>query len=290
MQRFLYILLYPILWCISVLPFWLLYAKSTALYIITYYLIGYRKKTVKNNLKLAFPEKSVQERNAIAKAFYKHLCDLIFETIKSLTISEKTIERRVSFTNLALLHSYYKENKSVLLMCGHYGNWEWNGILNRKVDFNCFAVYKKLDNPYFDTLVRKTRERFGGTIVTNKRIVPLLFREAKEGRPSVTLILSDQTPKRNAYKYRDTFMGIDVPMFTGTEELANRLGFATVYLKVEKVKRGYYDITFIPLSEGKKPTENFEITRIFFDEIEKQIREEPAYYLWSHKRWKHRKV
>ncbi len=288
MQRLLYFLLYPLLWLTSILPMWLLYFKSTCLYIITYYIIGYRKKVVKNNLKLVFPHRSSEEINRITKGFYKHLCDVIFETIKSLTISEKEISKRFQFENLELLEELKAKGKSTLLMSGHYANWEWMGILNKKTSYKCYAVYKKLDNPYFDALVKGTRERFGGNIVSNKKIVPQLFKESKRNVETVTLILSDQTPKRNAYKHRDTFMGIDVPVFTGTEEIAKRLDFAAVYLKVKKVKRGYYKTSFELLAENPKELPDFEITRMFLTEIEKQIQEEPKYYLWSHKRWKHR--
>tara|TARA_R100000479_G_scaffold33554_3_gene13991 strand:+ start:70330 stop:71199 length:870 start_codon:yes stop_codon:yes gene_type:complete len=288
MQRLLYYLLYPILWLVSILPMWVLYIKSSVLYIITYYIIGYRKKVVKNNLKLVFPAYSSEEINRITKGFYKHLCDVIFETIKSLTISDKEISKRFQFENLELLEDLKAKGKSTLLMSGHYANWEWTGILNKKTSYKCYAVYKKLDNPYFDSLVKGTRERFGGNIVSNKKIVPQLFREAKRNIETVTLILSDQTPKRNAYKHRDTFMGIDVPVFTGTEEIAKRLDFAAVYLKVKKVKRGYYKTSFELLTENPKEHPDFEITRMFLTEIEKQIKEQPEFYLWSHKRWKHR--
>ncbi|MCG2431262.1 lysophospholipid acyltransferase family protein [Aequorivita xiaoshiensis] len=289
MQRILYILVYPILWLFSKLPMRILYIKSTALFILVYYIVGYRKKVVKENLALAFPEKTQEERNKITKAFFQHLCDLIFETIKAFTISEKEIRKRFLVTNVEILDSYYNSDKSILLMAGHYGNWEWSGILNKLMKHQAHAVYKPLDNKQFDDLVKKTREHFGGIIVSNRKIVPVLFRKWKKGIKTLTYILSDQSPKLNAFKYRDTFMGIDVPMFTGTEELAKKLDFAVLYLKVEKVKRGYYTATFIPIADHPKTYEDFQITRMFFDMLETQIRENPAHYLWSHKRWKHRK-
>ncbi|RFN57953.1 lysophospholipid acyltransferase family protein [Marixanthomonas ophiurae] len=288
MQRLLYYLLYPILWLVSILPMWLLYIKSSALYIITYYIIGYRKKVVKNNLNLVFPDHSPEEINRIAKGFYKHLCDIIFETIKSLTISEKEIRKRFQFENIEMLQQLYEKDKSFLLMCGHYASWEWSFILPSHINHKSYAVYKKLDNPYFDTLVKNIRGRFGAETITNKKIVPLLFRNSKKNINSAALILSDQSPKKNAYKHRDTFMGIDVPVFTGTEELAKRLDFAAVYLKIKKVKRGYYKASFELLAENPKEYPGFEITRMFLTEIENQIKEQPEFYLWSHKRWKHR--
>lgn len=217
------------------------------------------------------------------------MCDIIFETIKAFTISEKEIRKRFLVTNIEILDGYYKSDKSILLMAGHYGNWEWSGILNKLMQHQAHAVYKPLDNKQFDDLVKKTREHFGGIIVSNKKIVPVLFRKWKKGVKTLTYILSDQTPKLGAYKHRDTFMGIDVPMFTGTEELAKKLDFAVLYLKVEKVKRGYYTATFVPVADNPKEYPDFQITRMFFDMLEDQIREKPELYLWSHKRWKHRK-
>ncbi|WP_042492106.1 lysophospholipid acyltransferase family protein [Aequorivita sublithincola] len=290
MQRLLYILVYPILWLLSKLPMGILYFKSSALYILVYYVVGYRKKVVKDNLALVFPEKTQSERDRIAKQFFKHLCDVIFETIKSFTISEKEIRKRFKVTNVEILDSYYQNDRSILLMAGHYGNWEWSGILNKLMQHQAHAVYKPLDSKQFDALVKKTREHFGGIIVSNKKIVGVLFRKWKKGIKTLTYILSDQTPKLGAFKHRDTFMGIDVPMFTGTEELAKKLDFSVLYLKVEKVKRGYYTATFVSLVENPKEYPDFQITRMFFDALESQIREKPEYYLWSHKRWKLRDV
>lgn len=288
MQRLLYILVYPILWLLSKMPMGILYFKSSALYIFVYYIIGYRKKVVKENLALAFPDKTQDERNFIAQEFFKHLCDIIFETIKALTISEKEIRKRFLVTNAEILNEYYETDRSILLMAGHYCNWEWSGILNKLMRHQAHAVYKPLDSPQFDTLIKKSREHFGGIIVSNKKIVSVLFRKWKKGIKTLTYILSDQTPKIGSFKHRDTFMGIDVPMFTGTEELAKKLDFAVLYLKVEKVKRGYYTATFVPLADNPKEYPDFQITQMFFSALEAQIREKPEYYLWSHKRWKHR--
>ena len=265
---------------------WYLYIKSYFLYLILYYIIGYRKKVVLSNLELVFPEKSKKEHLTVAKQFYRHLCDLIFESIKSITISEEEISKRYQYENLDLIEEYDKKNKSILLMCSHYANWEWSGILTKKMNQKGYAVYKPLANPYFDYLVKKIRGRFGATIISNKNVVKILFRNVKNGINTVTLILSDQTPKPGAFKHRDTFMDINVPVFTGTEELAKKLDLIPVYLKVNKVKRGYYSARFVPLTEQPKDQQDYYITRMFLDEIEKQIRDTPQYYLWSHKRWK----
>ncbi len=286
MKRLLYIIVYSLLWVISIFPLWYLYIKSYILYLLLFYIVGYRKKVVLNNLQLVFPNKSKKEHKAIARKFYLHLCDLIFETIKNITISEREITKRFRFENIELMHRYDKENKSVLLMCGHYANWEWSNILKHHVKQKGYAVYKPLANPYFDTMVRKIRGRFGATTISNKNITKELFRSANRKINSITLIISDQTPKLNAFKHRDTFMDIDVPVFTGTEELVKKLDSIPVYLQIKKIKRGYYSTRFVPLTENPKDHKDYEITRMFLNELEAQIRETPQYYLWSHKRWK----
>ncbi|OAB77393.1 lysophospholipid acyltransferase family protein [Cochleicola gelatinilyticus] len=290
MQRQLYLLVYPIIWLISKMPFWLLYLKSDMLYFLLYYIVGYRKKVIKQNLQLAFPEKLEAERNLICKKFYKHLCDLIFEAIKGMTITEKELGKRYTFENLEVLKELHKKQKSVLLMSGHYANWEWSGVLNNQNSYKNYAVYKKIENPYFDSFVKNLRERFGATLIKSKHVIPALYRSVKKDILSVTLIISDQSPRPDANGHRDLFMGIDVPVYTGTESLAKKLDFATVYFKVEKVKRGFYSVRFIPLAEDPNTKEDFEITRLFLNELEAQIRKHPEYYLWSHRRWKYRKT
>lgn len=256
------------------------------MYGVTFYIIGYRKHVIKGNLNLVFPEKSPSEIRKIMKGFYRQLCDTMVETIKSISISEKEIRKRFQVENIDILTPLYEQNKSVLLMAGHYGNWEWSGILNKMMQHQAHAVYKPLRSKQVDGLVKNIRERFGGVIVPNKGVVPMLYRKYQKGIKTLTYILSDQSPKDGTYKHRDTFLGIDVPVFTGTEELAKKFDFAVLYLKVQKIKRGYYKATFEIITDTPKAFQDFEITRIFLDKLEVQIRETPALYLWSHKRWK----
>lgn len=289
MQRLLYLITYPQLWLLSRLPMRILYGLSTLLFLLIYHIIGYRRKVVMENLNLVFPNNSKADNKQISRNFYIHFCDLLVETIKGFTISEKEIQKRFALANAHILEDYYIRDRSVLLMAGHYGNWEWTGILNKSFPHQGLAVYKPLKNKQFDTLVKKTRGHFGAKIVCNKKIVVTLFRMWKKNIKTLTYILSDQSPKLNDFKYRDTFLGVDVPMFTGTEELAKKLDFAVIYLKVEKIKRGYYRASLVPITDSPREFPDFEITRKFFDLLEEQIHDKPEFYLWSHKRWKHRK-
>ncbi|KJD34858.1 lipid A biosynthesis acyltransferase [Tamlana sedimentorum] len=282
-----YIFIYPFLWLTSILPFRLLYLFSDGLYILLFRVFGYRKKVVSSNLKLVFPEKTEKEIKRITKVFYHHLCDMIVESIKSLTISEAEMKKRFKFTNVELIQDIESNNRSIILMCAHYGSWEWIFILQTYIKARGNAVYKQLANKYFDKLVKRIRAKYNSYLITTKDIIPTLIEQKKQGILSVNGFVSDQSPRRNkAYHWQD-FMGIHVPVHTGAEMLAKKLNMAVVFFKVKKVKRGFYECTFETITETPADFKNYEITDIFLKLVEQQIHEAPEYYLWTHKRWKH---
>ncbi|WP_370099879.1 lysophospholipid acyltransferase family protein, partial [Xanthomarina gelatinilytica] len=168
MQFLAYILIYPFLWLISILPFRLLYLFSDGIYILIYHIIGYRKKTVKENLHLVFPDKSNKEIKTITKTFYHHLCDMIVESIKSMTISEAEMKKRFVIKNVDQILELEKENKSIVLMCGHYASWEWIFILQKYINHKGYAIYKRLANKYFDALVKRIRAKYNSYLITTK--------------------------------------------------------------------------------------------------------------------------
>lgn len=288
MQFLAYILVYPLLWCISVLPFRLLYVVSDGVYVLLYHVIGYRKKVVTQNLKLVFPEKPETEILSIRKKFYKHLCDMFLEMIKTLTISPKQLERRFNVKNKEELRRLESLDKSIVLMYGHYASWEWSIQIQNLIKFGGFGVYKKLANPYFDKLVRDIREKYNTQMIGTKEAIQIIKANEKKGIKGVLAFLSDQSPRLTSQVYWSKFMGIEVPCFTGAERLAKELDLTIAYLKVTKVKRGFYEGEIITLSETPRKHENYEITDMFLHEVEKQIYEAPEYYFWTHKRWKHR--
>ena len=288
MQFLAYIIIYPFLWIISILPFRLLYAFSDFLFLIVYYLIGYRKKTVKFNIKLVFPDKSDKEINTIAKRFYHHLCDMILESIKSLTISEAEMKKRFTFTNVEEIHNIEKINKSIVLMCGHYANFEWIFILQKYVKFKGYAIYKRLANKHFDALIKRIRARYNSYLITTKESIPTLIETQKKGELTINGFASDQSPRVNKAYHWNEFMGIKVPVHTGAEMLAKRLDMCVMFFSVKKVKRGFYETTFKTLAINPKDYKNYEITDMFLKLVEEQIRDAPEFYLWTHKRWKHK--
>ena len=288
MQFLVYILVYPFLWFISILPFRLLYAFSDFLYLFIYKILGYRKKVVKANLNLVFPDKPEAEINRITKVFYHHLCDMMVESIKSMTISEAEMKKRFTFSNVELIQNLEKDNKSIALMCAHYGSWEWIFILQTYVNNKGYAIYKRLVNKYFDRLVKRIRAKYNSHLITTKESIPVLIKSKVDGNLSICGFVSDQSPKLTKAFHWNDFMGIKVPVHTGAEMLAKKLGMAVVFFRVKKLKRGYYETTFETIAENPKDFKDYEITDIFLKCVEKQINEAPEYYLWTHKRWKHR--
>ena len=288
MQLLAYILIYPFLWLISILPFRVLYAFSDGLYFLIYHIIGYRKKTVKENLHLVFPNKAEAEIVAIRKKFYHHLCDMVVEAIKSLTISEKQMMKRMTFPNIEEIHKHENNNRSIILMCAHYGSWEWIFILQNHVKSKGYAVYKQLGNKYFDKLVKRIRAKYNSYLITTKETSNILLKAKSEGQLTINGFVSDQSPKlQKAHHWLD-FMGINVPAHTGAELLAKKLDMSVVFFAVKRVKRGYYQTTFKTLAEYPNDYKDYQITDAFFKLVELQIEEAPQYYLWTHKRWKHR--
>ncbi len=289
MQFLVYILVYPILWIISILPFRLLYLFSDGVYILIYYIVGYRKKVVNDNLRLVFPNKSDDEINKIRKKFYHHLCDMFLEMAKTMTISENELKKRFKIKNPEEFKRLESLNKSIILIFGHYASWEWSIVIQNYINFKGLAVYKKLANSHFDKLVRNIRSKFDTALISTKETIGYINELEKNNIKSITGFISDQSPKVTNDVYWHEFMGINVPCFTGAERLAKKLDFTTAYLKVIKVKRGYYEAEIITLAENSLEYPDYQLTNMFLHEVEKQIHEAPEYYFWTHKRWKHAK-
>ncbi|MFB9109920.1 lysophospholipid acyltransferase family protein [Flavobacterium gyeonganense] len=289
MQFLIYILAYPLLWFISILPFRIFYWFSDCVYFLVYYIIGYRKKVVRENLSLALPHLNDAERKKIEKKFYQHMCDMFLEMIKTMSISPEEMEKRFHVTNIDLILDYAKKGKSVILVASHYASYEWLLTINPKLGFQGVAVYKKLANPYFDKLIRKIRSKYNCEMIPTKNAIPLMAQNQREGKLSLYGLASDQSPKLDRIFHSNDFMGIEVPVHTGAEMLAKKYDLSVIMVKVKKVKRGYYEATFLTLADNPKDYEDFKITEMYIKEVEKQIYEAPEYYLWTHKRWKHRK-
>ncbi|MEO1010791.1 MAG: lysophospholipid acyltransferase family protein [Bacteroidota bacterium] len=287
MQLLVFVLAYPFLWAISILPNSLFYGFSNVLFFILYRLAGYRKATVRKNLELVFPKRSAEERKTIEVKFYRHLCDLFLEMVKTMSLSEKAVKRKYHVLNMEVLNTIEKR-KSIIIACAHYANWEWNVSLSNYSTSKGYAIYQKIGNKYFDRHMKRIRSKWNTTLLNQKETIPEVLRNHRDNVRAVYGMVNDQSPMAGSARYWTEFMGIKVPVFMGVENLARKLDLAVVFLKVSKVKRGHYNAEFIPITEAGKATEKHEITNTFLRLTERQIRERPELYLWTHRRWKHR--
>jgi lauroyl/myristoyl acyltransferase len=289
MQLLIFIIAYPFLWFISILPFRLLYGISDGVYFVVYYIIKYRKEVVRANIALALPHFSQEERLLIEKKSYHHLCDMFLEMIKTMTISSAEMNKRFVVTNLAIMTELEQKEKSVMLIASHYASWEWLLSFNQKVSLKGVGVYKKLANQHFDKLVRNIRSKYNTELVPTNKTISLIADNYRNNIQCIYGLASDQSPKIDRIFHWQSFMGVEVPVHTGPEMLAKKYDMNVVFAKVKKVKRGYYEMTIVPLSENAKSAPDFKITEAYIKEVEKQIQEAPEFYFWTHKRWKHRR-
>ncbi|MCK5815661.1 MAG: lysophospholipid acyltransferase family protein [Flavobacteriaceae bacterium] len=284
-------LITPIVYIISLLPFWVLYRISDFINFIIFKIIGYRKDIIHTNLKNSFPNKSKSEINEIHKKFNRFFCDLIVETIKTLTISKKTGEKRCSFDDesVKLLDQLHKDHKKIILVLGHQGNWEIAGVgMNSQCKQQLYIIYHPLSNPYLNQLIIKMRTKLGNRLIPMKDVFRKMIGDRKNDEVSAVAFIADQTPpKDNAYW--TTFLNQDTPVFWGTEIIASKLNYPVVYISISQAKRGYYNMTAEMLCENPKDTSKGEISEMHTKKLEKDIIKQPEIWLWSHRRWKHKR-
>lgn len=276
-----YLFVYPLSW----LPLFLIYGISNFLYLILLTVFPYRKKVIDTNLKRCFPEKSAQEIKKLRLKFYKHFTDLLAESIKNLSLSEKEILKRVKVTNPEIMEALYHKNKSVLLVAGHYNNWEWI-ISSMPLLFphQAVGIGMPMSQKFWDKKINGRRGRFG-MYITHAKEVANTFEKFKE-QPIATLILSDQSPGNSTKSYWTNFFGQPTAILFGCEQLAHQYDHAVVYYELRKVKRGFYEMTLQLITEEPRTLTWGEITEAHTQLLEQTIRKEPAFWLWSHKRFK----
>jgi len=273
------------LYLLSLMPFWFLYLISDLLYLLVYHVAGYRHKVVQQNLQNAFPEKSVEERKRIERKFYHHFCDLVLETVKAISISPKQLNKRIVATNPELINKVLSSNRKVIGVAGHYCNWELLALsITSNIDRKFIIIYKPLTNKVFDKFFIRTRSRFKGIPVAMKMVLRKMVELKNE--PFLTVLLGDQTPVRHEATYFTNFLNQPTPVFLGVEKMAKSFDCGVYFCDMRKVKRGYYTYTAVPLIEDAKAAAPHEITKAHVQYLEKVIREQPEYWLWSHRRWK----
>lgn len=265
----------------------LLYSIGYGLYILLYYITGYRKKVVIDNLKKSFPEKSEADIKRIEKKFYRYLADLIVESVKGFTISKKALLKRMQFNNPEVLTELVKSNQSAIMVMGHYGNWEWLCRASQLLAENKMIVaYKPLSNPQFNTLLQKARTEFGVESVPMMQVPRVIKNQTK---PFLMILLADQSPSDIASAIWVPFMNRETPVMPGIEKLALKYNLPVYYNTINCIKRGYYSCTFEYICRPEEAQAPGAITLLHTQALEKTIHNKPEFWLWSHRRWKHQK-
>jgi KDO2-lipid IV(A) lauroyltransferase len=241
-----------------------------------------------SNISLAFPEKSEEEKKKIGKKFFKHFTDMIVESLKSFSISEKEILKRYTYKNPELVNKYAKEGKSIALVSAHLANWEWSISLPLVLETKVFGAYNKLRNETFEKTLRENREKFGVKGATTANFIKLIKHNFENKIQGAYILLSDQSPHIEKTFHWDTFFGVKVPVHTGAEMLAKKNNLVVINYKAKKIKRGYYETEFELITETPNEFKDYDITEKFMRLTEENVKKQPELYLWSHKRFKHR--
>lgn len=291
-QNIIYYPLYIIFMLHALLPMPILYILADILYLPLYHIIRYRRKLVAENLRNSFPEKSGKELKAIEKKFYRHFCDYIVETIKLLHISDEEMRRRMTFRQTEIIDRIFAENRSIIALLGHFGNWEWIPsvtLWNNTAGVQFAQIYRPLKNEWFDRFFLKLRSRFGSVGIAKQDTLRAILQMKQSGKPSITGFMADQTPSPSNIHHWTRFLSQDTAVLTGFEKIARKTGFAVLYFDVEIVKRGYYQTTIREIAVNPAELPEFEITDRYTRAMEQTIRRNPQAWLWTHKRWKYKR-
>tara|TARA_B100001109_G_scaffold71354_1_gene58135 strand:+ start:300 stop:1184 length:885 start_codon:yes stop_codon:yes gene_type:complete len=288
MNLLIYLIAYPSILLISYLPFRILYFLSDITYYLLYYILRYRRKIVRFNLEISKIAKSKKELIVIEKKFYRHITDVFFEMFKFFTISGKEIRRRFVVENPEILDEYAKKNKNVIFMVAHHGGFEYFMSIGYHVPHAPFAVYTPITNKYLDNLVKKIRLNHGAKMISRYNAASFIENQLKENKLFLYGMAADQSAQIRSITYWKEFLGIKVPVFTGSERIAKQHNIPVVFGEMKKVKRGFYKVYVDVISEHPREHKDFEITDIFLKKVEKQIKEYPHLYFWTHNRFKHK--
>ena len=287
MSKFFFNIFYAFLWVLTLLPLRLLYLISDFFFVILFWGIRYRRKVVWENLNNAFPEKTDKEKKRISRRFFRHLCDYFFETIKMIHMSEKEITKRVGYTG-DYFKSHEKENINIVGMMGHSANWEWLASIGLQDNYHWSIPYHPLSSsPYFDQFMKDLRSKFGAEPVPMMQTYKRLMQIKQKGKAFHVAMVADQSPPDPRNKHWLTFMNQKTAVMEGSERIARKTGASVMYGKMIKIKRGYYKIDIIPITDNIKNEEELFVTKRYYELLEEHIREQPEYWLWSHRRWKH---
>lgn len=273
----------------SRLPFSILYVMSGGIYVLLYHVARYRRKIVRKNLTECFPEKDLKEIRDIEKKSYRFFSDNIVESFKMSAMTPEEMGRRMRFTNVEEVNSVLRSGRSVALYLGHYGNWEWISSMPLHLEKSAVAaqIYHKLRNKAMDRIMLEHRGAHGAVNVDMYRTARYITELSADKRTSIIGFIADQSPKKREVRHFLQFLHHRTPVLTGTEKITKHYGFDPWFVRIRKVRRGYYEAEFVHMHDDPKSVPDFELTRIYYEMLEQAIREKPELYLWTHNRFKH---
>lgn len=280
-----YYILLAFCYSVSILPLWLLYFISDGLYVLVYHILGYRRKVVMENLRQAFPEKTDKERRLLARKYYRNLTDMMVETIKLLTMSSKSLNKRFD-CDLSVFHKIYAEGRSVQLHLGHNFNWEWANLFAKNgVQFPFLVVFMPISNSAVSRMFSHFREKFGSVMIPandmRNGMAPWI------GKQYLLGLVADQNPGNPRRCYWFPFLNKMTAFYKGPEMSARRYNIPVVFGDIRKVRRGYYKAKLTLAFENPINEPEGRVTEAFVQFLERNIREQPEVWVWSHRRWKH---
>jgi Kdo2-lipid IVA lauroyltransferase/acyltransferase len=285
-----YYIFYGLNWVITLLPLRILYISSDILFLLLYYFPSYRRKIVAENLRNSFPEKSEKELALIGRKFYRHLADLFIETLKLTHLSNKELKKRFTVNNPDLIERLYASGRDVAIVYSHYNNWEWlSTYLPLCTKYRCIGVYKPLQNKMFNNFINNNRTRSKGELAPMQMIVRRIVENRNKNIRSMYGFISDQTPAKALIEYYTDFLHQKTPVFLGLEKIAAKYDMSVVFFNTQKVRRGYYNLTIELLFESTRDLPKYLVTDTHVKRLEQIIKENPEYWLWTHRRWKYKK-
>lgn len=286
-------MLLPLLRLISRLPLGVLYVLADLCFPLLYYVARYRRKVVTENLNNAFPELSPRERHKIRRRFYRWFCDYVVETLKLLSMSRQEMMRRMIIEGVDEMERSLETKPFVFIFLGHYCNWEWVSSIPlwyQKEDSHGAQLYRPLKNKAFDRLFLEMRSRFGSENISKYEALRHILQLRRDGKKTCIGFISDQTPGWNSIHDWVDFLHQDTPVFTGTERIAKKVDAAIFFADIRRVRRGYYHLVLRRMTDEPKDFPDYALTEQYMRELEQIIRRQPHLWLWSHRRWKHRRA
>lgn len=276
-------------WVMTLLPLRILYFFSNIIFFVLYHFPSYRRDVVFTNLRNSFPEKSEKELREIERKFYHHLSDLFIEVLKLTHISKEELLKRFTISNEDVLEKLYRDKRDVIAVLGHYNNWEWLTILSEHINLKPISIYKPLKDKRFEKFINGLRTRFGMTLSPMSVIIRELLTNKKNSINTISAFISDQSPSKGDITYWTTFLNQDTPVYTGAEKVAAKYDMAVVFFHIQKIRRGYYNLHIDLLFDHTAGLPEHLVTETHVKHLENIIRQNPEYWVWSHRRWKHKR-